>query len=98
MRSLRAASAVVFALLALPVLAQPARTFVSAATGDDLNPCTLASPCRNLRRGVEAVAATGEVVTLDSGGYGTLTISKSVTIAVPAGVYAGVTALTGGVP
>jgi hypothetical protein len=97
MRSLPVKFAVALAFFSLSVLAQPARTFISAATGDDLNACSLASPCRNLARGVAAVAASGEVVALDSGGYGVATISKSVTVAIPAGVYAGVTALTSGV-
>src|SRR5438067_90662 len=94
MRSqIRGLTAVV-AFVSLPLLAQSARTFVSAS-GSDMNGCSIASPCRSLQRGVDAVAANGEVVPLDTAGYGVMTISKSVTVAVPAGVYGGVSASMG---
>ena len=69
------------------------RVFVSG-TGDDLNPCTRTLPCRNFQRGHDAVLAGGEVVALDSAGYGQLTVTKSVTIT-GEGVYAGITASSG---
>jgi hypothetical protein len=69
------------------------RVFVSGA-GDDLNPCTRAAPCRNFQRGHDAVASGGEVVALDSAGYGAVTINKSVSIT-GEGVYAGITAASG---
>jgi hypothetical protein len=75
------------------------RTFVSALTGNDANTasnCALATPCRNFNAAVGVVLAGGEVVALDSGGYGPTTISKSVTLTSPSGVYAAVTALTAG--
>jgi hypothetical protein len=81
-------------LLAIPAFSQPQRTFVSAKNGNDTNSCSLASPCRNLRRGVEAVASGGEVIPLDSGGYGSLLIQKPVSIAAPRGVHVGVTTYT----
>ena len=68
------------------------RVFVSGV-GDDLNPCTRTSPCRNFQRGHDAVVAGGEVVALDSGGFGSIAITKSVTITGD-GVYAGITAQT----
>jgi hypothetical protein len=40
---------------------------------------------------VTAVAAGGEVIVLDSAGYGPVTLTKSVSLIAPAGVYAGVT-------
>lgn len=55
------------------------RTFVSS-TGNDANNCSRATPCRNFQRAHDAVAAGGEVIALDSAGYGTVTINKSVTI------------------
>ena len=79
--------------------AQPQRTFVSAQTGNDantVNNCSLAQPCRNFNAAVGVVAAGGEVVALDSGGYGATTISKAVTLTSPSGVYAAITALTAG--
>jgi len=82
-----------FGLLALAcsagALAQQ-RTFV-ASTGNDANPCTLAAPCRSFGVAIAAVAAGGEVIVLDSAGYGPVTIAKSVSITAPAGVYAGIT-------
>ena len=72
----------------------PQRTFVSTG-GSDANNCALLTPCRGFGAAVAAVAAGGEVIVLDSGGYGPVTISKSVTITAPAGVYAGISVLPG---
>src|SRR5215831_17535226 len=55
------------------------RTFVSGS-GSDANPCSLAAPCRSFQQAHNTVAAGGEVVALDAAGYGTLTISKAVTV------------------
>jgi hypothetical protein len=78
--------------LAVTAQAQ-SRVFVSGL-GDDLSPCSRTSPCRNFQRGHDAVAPGGEVVALDSAGYGPVTITKSVTIT-GEGVYAGITASSG---
>src|SRR5215211_3086451 len=80
----------------------PQRTFVSAQQGNDANqtavpPCAVTLPCRNFDAAITAVRAGGEVVALDSGGYGTVTISKAVTLTGPTGVYAAITAQTAGV-
>jgi parallel beta helix pectate lyase-like protein len=72
----------------------PQRTFVSGG-GNDANPCSLASPCRSFTAAVAAVAAKGEVIILDSAAYGTVTITKSVSLIAPSGIYAGVTVSTG---
>src|SRR5437588_2416029 len=71
------------------------RTFVSAATGNDANPCSRTAPCRNFAAAIAQTAAGGEVIVLDSGGYGTVTISQSVSLISPPGVYAGITAFSG---
>ena len=55
------------------------RTFV-ASTGNDANNCSRANPCRNFQRAHDVVAAGGEVIALDSAGFGTVNINKSVTI------------------
>jgi hypothetical protein len=92
-RHLRPAVAVAFAcgLLAAPVVATAApRTFV-ASTGLDTNPCSLAQPCRSFATAVAAADAGGEVVALDSAGFGALTIAKSLTVVAPEGVHAGIT-------
>jgi len=92
MRPVRAV-ALGFSLLvcAWSAFAQPARTFV-ASTGNDANvPCALSAPCRSLQVGFNNVATGGEVVVLDSAGYGIITIDRSVSIQVPPGIYGGVT-------
>ena len=83
-----------FALAAVAVQGQPARTFVSSA-GSDANDCSRPSPCRNFQRGHDAVATGGEVVALDSAGYGAVNITKSVTIT-GEGVHAAATSPSGG--
>jgi hypothetical protein len=70
------------------------RTWVSPA-GVDTNPCTREQPCRNFAAAITAVAAGGEVVALDSAGYGPVTITKSVTIVAPVGVHAAIAPSSG---
>jgi hypothetical protein len=81
-----------FALAVVSTAANAAsqRTFVTSF-GNDANPCTLVAPCRSFRVAVDAVAAGGEVIALDSGGYGPFNVSKSVTVSAAPGVYAGIT-------
>jgi hypothetical protein len=55
------------------------RTYVSV-TGADANPCTYVSPCRLFQHAHDLVDAGGEVIALTSGAYGTLTITKNVTV------------------
>jgi hypothetical protein len=61
------------------VHAQPSRTFVSAV-GDDINSCSRTSPCKTLAGAFSKTAAGGEISVLDAGSYGSLTITKSITI------------------
>jgi hypothetical protein len=70
------------------------RTFVSAI-GNDGNPCGIASPCRTIGAALGVVAPGGEVVIMDSAGYGPFTINKAVTIIASQGVYAGVSVPSG---
>ncbi len=70
------------------------RTFVSVSGAD--NPaCSLAAPCRAFAAAITAVAAGGEIIALDSGGYGAITVTKSVSIDAPQGIYAGVSVFSG---
>jgi hypothetical protein len=71
------------------------RTFVSAATGNDANPCSRTAPCRNFAAAIAQTAQNGEVIALDSGGYGPVTINQSIALIAPQGVYAGITAFSG---
>src|SRR5215470_11754936 len=75
-------------------LAQVQRTFASAA-GSDGNPCSRTAPCRTLSQAISQTNAGGELVILDSAGYGPVTITKSISITAPAGVYAGISVFSG---
>jgi hypothetical protein len=83
-------------LCVVPLVANalPQRTFV-ASNGADTNSCALTAPCRSFGTAVAAVAGGGEVIVLDSAGYGAATIAKSVSIISPPGIYAGVSVLSG---
>ena len=70
------------------------RTFV-ASTGNDANPCTLTSPCRSLGAALALTIADGEVVVVDSAGYGPVVLNKAVTVVAPPGVYAGISVSSG---
>lgn len=84
---------VLFIALCSAAQAQSVRTWVST-TGSDSNPCTRALPCRNFGAAVAAVAPGGEVVVLDSGGYGPVTVDKSVAI-IAAGLHAAIAPTAG---
>jgi hypothetical protein len=86
------------ALFALAIAANAfaaPRTFVSAASGNDANPCSSTSPCRSFTAAAALTDADGEIIVIDSGGYGTVIIARAMSIISPEGVYAGVTATTG---
>jgi parallel beta helix pectate lyase-like protein len=78
---------------ALPALAVP-RVFVSGL-GNDANPGSLTSPKRSFASALTVTDAGGEIVVLDSAGYGPVTVNKAVSIISPAGVYAGITVTSG---
>jgi hypothetical protein len=63
----------------LTAQAQLARTFVST-TGNDANTCDRDAPCRNFIEAISKTVAGGEVTALDSGSYGRITVTKSLTI------------------
>ena len=84
-----------FLLLAAAQVAPAAqRTFV-ASTGNDANACSLATPCRGFARAMTQTDSKGEIIVLDSAGYGAVTVDKSVSIIAPPGVYAGITVFSG---
>lgn len=70
------------------------RTFVSTS-GVDNPACSIPAPCRTFGAAITATASGGEVIALDSGGYGTVTITQSVSIIAPPGVYAGISVPAG---
>lgn len=70
--------------------AQATRTWVSGV-GDDVNPCSRTAPCKTFAGAISKTAANGEINCIDSGGFGTVTITKSIIIdcsPVTAGVLA----------
>jgi len=70
------ASAIGFAA---PASAQATRTWVSGV-GDDVNPCSRTAPCKTFAGAISKTAAGGEINCLDPGGFGAVTIIKSMTI------------------
>lgn len=69
------------AALAAPTYswAQATRTWVSGV-GDDANPCSRTAPCKTFAGAISKTAPGGEIDALDPGGFGALTITKSLTI------------------
>jgi hypothetical protein len=59
--------------------AQATRTWVSGV-GDDANPCSRTAPCKTFAGAISKTARGGEISVLDPGGFGNVTITKSITI------------------
>jgi hypothetical protein len=83
------------AFYAMPAAAQATRTWVSGV-GDDANPCSRTAPCKTFAGAISKTAAGGIINCLDPGGFGTVTITKSMTIDCT-GINAGLLA-SGGIP
>jgi hypothetical protein len=62
-----------------PASAQATRTWVSGV-GDDANPCSRTAPCKTFAGAISKTAPGGEIDALDPGGFGALTITKSITL------------------
>src|SRR3954447_25559310 len=73
----------VLVLLALVIpssaFGQATRTWVSGV-GDDANPCSRTAPCKTFAGAISKTANGGEINCLDPGGFGGVTIGKSLTI------------------
>lgn len=63
----------------LPLSAQATRTWVSGV-GDDANPGSRTAPCKTIAGAIAKTAAGGEIDALDPGGFGAVTITKSLTL------------------
>src|SRR3989442_10062865 len=59
--------------------AQATRTWVSGV-GDDANPCSRTAPCKTFAGAISKTAVNGEIDCIDPGGFGTVPITKSITI------------------
>src|SRR5260370_35701592 len=64
--------------------AQASRTWVSGV-GDDAYPCSRTAPCKAFAGAISKPAPGGEIDCLDPGGFGAVTITKSITIDCGAG-------------
>ena len=83
--------------LAIPSQAGVTRTFV-ATTGNDSNTsvnCSPTAPCRTFTAALSVTNSGGEIVVLNSGGYGPATIAQAVTITA-VGVDASISVTTAG--
>ncbi|MBK8569515.1 MAG: hypothetical protein IPN81_05740 [Nitrosomonadales bacterium] len=69
---------VLFAIAVSPAQAVT-RAFV-ASDGGDGNDCALATPCRTFAKAVTVVDTDGEVLVLDSAGYGPVTLTQSISL------------------
>jgi parallel beta helix pectate lyase-like protein len=65
--------------VAAGVQAQATRTWVSGV-GNDANPCSRTAPCKTFAGAISKTAPGGEISVLDPGGFGAVTITKSITI------------------
>ena len=82
--------AVVFAATVFCAAAAQAipQTFVSVS-GNNANTCDRTAPCRTFAGALTKTDVNGEIIVLDAGEYGTVSITKSVRI-IAEGVYAGI--------
>jgi Right handed beta helix region len=71
--------------------AQATRTWVSGV-GDDANPCSRTAPCKTFAGAISKTATGGFIDVLDPGGFGAVTITKSITIDGSGGPLAGLLA------
>src|SRR5690349_5036913 len=59
--------------------AQATRTWVSGV-GDDANPCSRTAPCKTFAGAISKTFINGEIDALDPGGFGVVTVTKSITL------------------
>ena len=80
-RVLKLLPVLVVIALAIPASAsaQATRTWVSGV-GDDVNPCSRTAPCKTFAGAISKTAAGGIIMAMDDGGFGTLTITKPITV------------------
>ena len=86
---------ILFVCLAAPAMAvSPSRVFVSGS-GMDTSTCPITAPCRSFSYALTQVAAGGEIIALDTAGYGVANITQSVTLVAAPGATAFVAAGAG---
>ena len=84
--------------LSSPAWSAAQRTFVASygLTANTAFNCSLAKPCRAFSEAISVTNLGGEVVILDTAGYGPMTITQSIKIIGPTGVYGGISVLGAG--
>lgn len=85
--------AVLYTLAVTPAEARQ-RSFV-ASDGDDANICDTFFPCRTFAKAVTVTDPNGEVVALDTSGFGNVTLTQSISIIAAPGAYAGMSVFPG---
>ncbi|MGC2781404.1 MAG: right-handed parallel beta-helix repeat-containing protein [Bradyrhizobium sp.] len=70
---------ILFCAFTQPAWSQATRTWVSGV-GDDVNPCSRTAPCKTFAGAISKTAAGGEISVLDPGGFGAVTVTKSITL------------------
>ncbi len=73
-------AALAISLYAAPGHAQATRTWVTGSGGSDANPCSRTAPCQTFAGAISKTFINGEINCIDSGAYGAVTITKSITI------------------
>lgn len=79
MTFVRFAMLLILAIAPSLAAAQATRTWVSGV-GDDANPCSRTAPCKTFAGAISKTAAGGIINALDPGGFGAVTITKSIEI------------------
>ncbi|ABF41073.1 putative outer membrane protein B, OmpB [Candidatus Koribacter versatilis Ellin345] len=78
MRKLALTLVLILALSAIS-FGQATRTWISGV-GDDVNPCSRTAPCKTFAGAISKTSAGGEIDALDPGGFGAVTVTKSITL------------------
>src|SRR6185503_7254481 len=77
--TIKALLVVAFVLTLTAAVQAQSRTWVSGV-GDDMNPCSRTAPCKTFAGAISKTAKDGEISVLDPGGFGGVTITKSIYI------------------
>jgi hypothetical protein len=84
-----------FLLISAPQLFALNNRSAVSVTGLDTNPCTTTSPCRSFNTAIAATSSGGEVIALDSAGYGAFTVTTPLAVSGAPGVHAALSVSTG---
>jgi len=76
-RILKFACAMLALAFSAGAYAQATRTWVSGV-GDDANPCSRTAPCKTFAGAISKTANGGEIDALDPGGFGAITVTRSI--------------------